>query len=348
MHKASITLAAGADFRLMSPSTTMLKAKVPVISVCAVRTGAGKSQTSRRVYKILRDMGYKVVIVRHPMPYGDLNKRVCQRFSTLEDLDACESTIEEREEFEQHIEMGAVVYAGVDYQIILRRAEEEGEIIIWDGGNNDFPFFIPTLNIVIADPHRPSHEIKYHPGETNLRMADIVVINKVDTADSKDIEIVKKNINETNPEATIIEAASSITFGHPNAVRGKRVLVVEDGPTLTHGGMPYGAGILAANNLRVKKIVDPRPYAVGSIAETYEKYPHLGAVLPALGYKEDQIKELETTINSTPCDVVVLGTPIDLGRLLKINKPTTRAHYELQEIGSPNLKEILSKIFEHI
>ena len=347
MHKASIALAAGADFRLMSPSTTMLKAKVPVVSICAVRTGAGKSQTSRRVYKILRNMGYKAVVVRHPMPYGDLNKRVCQRYSTLEDLETCESTIEEREEYEQHIELGAVVYAGVDYQEILHQAEEEAEVIIWDGGNNDFPFFKPDLHIVVADPHRPGHEIKYHPGETNLRMADIVVINKVQTADPKDIETVKKNVKETNPEATIIEAASSITFNHPDSVRGKRALVVEDGPTLTHGGMSYGAGTLAANSLSAEKIVDPRPYAVGSIAETYKNYPHLGAVLPALGYRTDQMKELETTINSTPCDIVVLGTPIDLGRLLNLNKPTTRARYELQEIGSPNLEEILNRTFEH-
>ena len=347
MHKASIALAAGADFRLMSPSTTMLKAKVPVVSICAVRTGAGKSQTSRRVYKILRNMGYKAVVVRHPMPYGDLNKRVCQRYSTLEDLETCESTIEEREEYEQHIELGAVVYAGVDYQEILHQAEEEAEIIIWDGGNNDFPFFKPDLHIVVADPHRPGHEIKYHPGETNLRMADIVVINKVQTADPKDIKTVKKNVKETNPEATVIEAASSITFDHPSSIRGKRVLVVEDGPTLTHGGMTYGAGTLAANSLGAEKIVDPRPYAVGSIAETYKNYPHLGAVLPALGYRAYQMKELETTINSTPCDIVVLGTPIDLGRLLNLNKPTTRARYELQETGSPNLEEILNRTFEH-
>jgi predicted GTPase len=332
----------------MSPSTTMLKAKIPVVSVCAVRTGAGKSQTSRRIYKILRDMGYKVVIVRHPMPYGDLNKRVCQRYSKLEDLDTSETTIEEREEYEQHIGLGAIVYAGVDYQTILRRAEEEGEVIIWDGGNNDFPFFKPTLHIVVADPHRPGHEIKYHPGETNLRMADIVVINKVDTADPKDVETVKKHIEETNPKAIIIKATSSITFDHPDLVEGKRVLVVEDGPTLTHGGMSYGAGTFAANNLGAKLIVDPRPYAVGSIAETFNRYPHLGAVLPALGYREDQMKELETTINSTPCDVVVLGTPIDLGKLLRLNKPTARVYYELQEIGSPNLKEILSQTFKRI
>jgi predicted GTPase len=347
MHKASIALTAGADFRLMSPSTTMLKAKVPVVSVCAVRTGAGKSQTSRRVYKILRHMGHKVVVVRHPMPYGDLNKSVCQRYSTLKDLDTCESTIEEREEYEQHIELGAVVYAGIDYQEILHQAEKEADIIIWDGGNNDFPFFKPDLHMVLTDPHRPGHEIKYHPGETNLRMANIVIINKVDTADQKSIETVKKNVKETNPEAIIIEAASSITFDPPTSVRGKRVLVVEDGPTLTHGGMPYGAGTLAAENLGAEEIVDPRQYAVGSIAETYKKYPHLEAVLPALGYRPNQMRELEMTINSTPCDIVVLGTPIDLERLLNLNKPTIRARYKLQETGSPNLQEILSRTFEH-
>lgn len=346
MHKASISLAAGADFRLMSPSTTMLKAKVPVVSVCAVRTGAGKSQTSRKVYQILRDMGYNVVVVRHPMPYGDLNNRVCQRYSTFKDLDICESTIEEREEYEQHIEMGAIVYAGVDYQKILHQAEKEAEVIIWDGGNNDFPFFKPDLHIVLTDPHRPDHEIKYHPGETNLRMADIVVINKVNTADPNNIQTIKKNIEKTNPKATIIEAASSITFNQPNSVKGKRILVVEDGPTLTHGGMSYGAGTLAVKSLGTKEIVDPRPYAVGSIAEAYKKYPHLGAVLPALGYRKNQMKELELIINSTPCDIVVLGTPIDLGRLLNLNKPTIRARYDLQEIGTPNLEEILNRTFK--
>ncbi len=346
MHKASIALAAGADFRLLAPSTTMLKAKVPVVSVCAVRTGAGKSQTSRRVYEILRSKGYRVVVVRHPMPYGDLRERVCQRYSALKDLDACKSTIEEREEYEPHIRRGAVVYAGVDFEKILQQAEEEADTIIWDGGNNDLPFFKPALHIVVADPHRPGHEIKYHPGETNLRIADVVVINKVDTADPKSIETVRKNVKETNPEAVIIEAASPVTVDNPDLIRGKRVLVVEDGPTLTHGEMPNGAGTLAAKSLGAEEIVDPRPYAVGSIAETYKKYPHLGAVLPALGYREDQMRELEMTINSTPCDIVVLGTPTDLGRLLNLNKPTTRVNYELKEIGSPNLEEILSRTFK--
>jgi predicted GTPase len=346
MHKASITLAAGADFCLMAPSTTMLKAKVPVVSVCAVRTGAGKSQTSRTVYRILRKMGYRIVVVRHPMPYRDLTKRVCQRYATIKDIDACKPTIEEREEYEQHVEMGAIVYAGIDYAKILHRAENEADIIIWDGGNNDPPFFKPDLQIVLADPHRPRHELKYHPGETNLRMADIVIINKVDTADPKNIETVKKNVKATNPHATMIEAASSITVDDPGLVKGKRVLVLEDGPTLTHGGMQYGAGTLAAKRLGAEEVVDPRPYAVGSIAETYNKYPHLGAVLPALGYRPDQMQELEMTINSTPSDSVVLGTPIDLGKVLKLNKPTTRARYELREIGSPNLEEILTRTFK--
>lgn len=348
MHKASMALAAGAGFRLMAPSTTMLKAKVPVVSVCAVRTGSGKSQTSRRVYEILKNQGYKVVVVRHPMPYGDLTKRICQRFSTLKDLEACKSTIEEREEYEQHIEKGAIVYAGVDYEKILHLAEKEADIIIWDGGNNDFSFFKPDLHIVVADPHRPGHELKYHPGETNLRMANIVIINKVDSASPEGIQTVKQNVRETNPGAIVIEAASSIKIDNPDLVRGKRVLVVEDGPTLTHGGMRYGAGTLAAKSLGVEEIVDPRPYAVGSISETYKNYPHLGAVLPALGYRADQMKELEITINSTPCDSVVLGTPIDLKKLLKLNKPTIRARYELQEIGSPNLEEILSQTFRRI
>lgn len=346
MHKASIALAAGAEFRLLATSTTMLEAKVPVVSVCAVRTGAGKSQTSHRVYEILRSKGYKVVVVRHPMPYGDLRKRVCQRYSMLKDLDTCKCTIEEREEYEQHLELGAVVYSGVDYEKILHRAEKEADIIIWDGGNNDLPFFRPDLHIVIADPHRPGHETKYHPGETNLRLANIVIINKVNTADPMNIKSVKKNIKETNPKATIIEAASSIMVDNPNLVTGKRVLVIEDGPTLTHGGMKYGAGTLAAKSLGAEEIVDPRPYAVGSIAETYKKYPHLGTVLPALGYMADQMRDLETTINSTPCDTVVLGTPTNLGRLLNLDKPTTRVRYELQEIGSPNLEEILSRIFK--
>lgn len=345
MHRASIALASGADFRLMGPSTTMLKAKVPVVSVCAVRTGSGKSQTSRKVCKVLKSKGYKVVVIRHPMPYGDPRKQVCQRFSTLEDLEKYECTIEEREDYEPHIMNGVVVYSGVDYEKILREAEKEADVIVWDGGNNDLPFYKPDLHIVVADPHRPGHELKYHPGEANLRMANVVVINKMDTADPKNIETVKKNVKEINPKAVIIEATSPITVDSPELVKDKRVLVIEDGPTVTHGGMPYGAGTVAAKRLGAKEIVVPKPYAVGSIAKAYKKYTHLGPMLPALGYGDRQIKELEETINATPCDVVVVGTPIDLRRVLNLNKPAVRVNYELQEIGSPNLEEILSQRF---
>jgi predicted GTPase len=345
MHKASIALAAGADFRLMGPSTTMLKANVPVISVCAVRTGSGKSQTSRKVCKILKSKGYEVVVIRHPMPYGNLRNQVCQRFSTLKDLDKYECTIEEREDYEPHIMNGVVVYSGVDYEKILREAEKEAEVIVWDGGNNDLPFYKPDLHIVVADPHRPGHELKYHPGEANLRMADVVIINKVDTADPKNIETVKKNVKEANPKAVIIEAMSPITVDNLELVKDKRVLVVEDGPTLTHGGMPYGAGTVIAKRLGAKEIVDPKPYAVGSIVEAYKKYTHLGPILPALGYGDQQIQELEETINATPCDVVVVGTPIDIRAVIHLNKPAVRVKYELQEVGSPNLEEILSQRF---
>ncbi len=345
MHKASIALANGADFRLMGPFATMLKAKVPVVSICAVRTGSGKSQTSRRVTKILREKGFRVVVVRHPMPYGDLAKQVCQRFASHEDLDKHECTIEEREEYEPHINNGIVVYAGVDYEKILREAEKEADIIVWDGGNNDMPFYKPDLHIVVADPHRPGHEVAYHPGETNLRMADVVVINKVDTADPMNVATVRKNVKRLNPNAIIIEAASPITVDKPELIKGKRVLVVEDGPTLTHGNMPYGAGTIAAERLGATEIVDPRPYAVGSIVKKFDEYPHLGAVLPAIGYGKEQIKELEETINKTPCDVVLIGTPIDLRRVLQLNKPAARAKYELQEIGTPTLEDILKQRF---
>lgn len=345
MHRASIAMANGADFRLMGPFTTMLKAKVPVISICAVRTGSGKSQTSRKVAEIMKKLGHRVVVIRHPMPYGDLRKQVCQRYASYEDLDRHECTIEEREEYEPHIDMGIIVYAGVDYEVILREAEKEADIIIWDGGNNDIPFYKPDLNIVVADPHRPGHELKYHPGETNLRMADVIVVNKVDTADPRNIETVKRNIKEANPTATIIEAASPITVDNPELIRGKRALVVEDGPTLTHGGMPYGAGTIAANRLGASEIVDPRPYAVGSIVDAYKKYKHLGNILPALGYGLEQIKELEETINNTPCDIVVIGTPIDLRRVLRINKEAVRTKYKLQELCSPTLEELLREKF---
>ena len=345
MHKASIALANGADFRLMGPFATMLKAKVPVVSICAVRTGSGKSQTSRRVTKILREKGFRVVVVRHPMPYGDLAKQVCQRFASHEDLDKHECTIEEREEYEPHINNGIIVYAGVDYGKILREAEKEADIIVWDGGNNDLSFYKPDLHIVVADPHRPGHEVAYHPGETNLRMADVVVINKVDTADPTNIATVRKNVKRLNPNAIIIEAASPITVDKPELIKGKRVLVVEDGPTLTHGNMPYGAGTIAAKRLGATETVDPRPYAVGSIAKKFEEYPHLGAVLPAIGYGREQIKELEETINKTPCDLVLIGTPIDLRQVLQLNKPAARAKYELKELSKPTLEKILEQQF---
>jgi len=345
MHKASIALANGADFRLMGPSTTMVKAKVPVVSICAVRTGSGKSQTARKVASILKKQGFKVVVIRHPMPYGDLTKQVCQRFASYEDLDKYDCTIEEREEYEPHIDNGITVYAGVDYEKILREAEKEADIIVWDGGNNDIPFYKPDLHIVVADSHRPGHEMTYHPGETNLRMADIIIINKVDTADPTNISTVRKNAKTVNPNATIIEAASPITVDNPQLINGKKVLVVEDGPTLTHGNMAYGAGTIAAERLGAEEMVDPRPYAVGSIVKTLENYPHLGAVLPAVGYGKEQIGELEETINATPCDVVLIGTPIDLRRVLHLNKPAVRAKYELQEIGTPTLEDILKQRF---
>ena len=345
MHRASIALANGADFRLMGPFATMLKAKVPVVSICAVRTGSGKSQTSRRVTKILREKGFRVVVVRHPMPYGDLTKQVCQRFASHEDLDRYECTIEEREEYEPHINNGIIVYAGVDYEKILREAEKEADIIVWDGGNNDMPFYKPDLHIVVADPHRPGHEVAYHPGETNLRMADVVVINKVDTADPANVATVRKNVKRLNPNAITIEAASPITVDKPELIKDKRVLVVEDGPTITHGNMPYGAGTIAAKRLGATEIVDPRPYAVGSIVKTFKEYPHLGAVLPAVGYGKEQMKELEETINKTPCDVVLIGTPIDLRRVLQLNKPAARAKYELKELGKPTLEDILEPQF---
>jgi predicted GTPase len=345
MHKASMALANGADFRLMGPSTTMVKAKIPVISVCAVRTGSGKSQTARKVATVLKKLGFKVVVIRHPMPYGDLTKQVCERFASYEDLDRYECTIEEREEYEPHIDNGIVVYAGVDYEKIVREAEKEADIIVWDGGNNDLPFYKPDMHIVVADPHRPGHEMIYHPGETNLRMADIVIINKVDTADPTDIATVRKNTKTVNPNATIIEAASPITVDNPKLINGKKVLVVEDGPTLTHGNMAYGAGMIAAERLGAEEMVDPRPYAVGSIVKTFENYPHLGAVLPAVGYGKEQIDELEETINATPCDVVLIGTPIDLRRVLHLNKPAVRAKYELQEIGTATLEDIIKQRF---
>ncbi len=340
MHKASEVLAAGADFCLMGPKHMQLKAQVPVISICAVRTGAGKSQTTRRVADILRKAGKKVVVVRHPMPYGDLRKQVSQRFATYADMDKHQCTIEEREEYEPHIDRGVVLYAGVDYEKILREAEKEADIILWDGGNNDVSFFKSDLHIVVADPHRAGHEILYHPGEANVRMADVVVINKIDTAYPEDVFTVRANVRRLAPKAVIIEAASP-QFIEAD-IAGKNVLVVEDGPTLTHGGMPYGAGTMAAERMGAF-LVDPYPFAVGSIRETFDKFEHLGPVLPAMGYGEKQIKELEQTINAVECDAVVVGTPIDLTRIMKVNKPAYRVKYELQEIGKPTLEDVLKK-----
>lgn len=345
MHKASTTLANGPDFKLMGPLTTMVKAKVPVVSICAVRTGSGKSQTSRKIARILRKLGFRVVVVRHPMPYCDLTTQICQRFASYADLEKYGCTIEEREEYEPHIDYGIVVYAGVDYEKILREAEKEADIIVWDGGNNDLPFYRSDLHIVVADPHRPGHETTYHPGETNLRMADVIIINKVDTAEPKNVAAVRKNAEAVNPEAMIVEAASPITVDNPKLIAGKKVLVVEDGPTLTHGNMAYGAGMIVARRLGAEEIIDPRPYAVASILNTFEKFPHLGAILPAVGYGKEQMRELEETINATPCDVVLIGTPIDLRRMLRINKPAVRAKYELQELSIPTLEDLLKERF---
>jgi predicted GTPase len=345
MHKASIVLAAGADFRLIGPKYTQIKSSKPVVSVCAVRTGCGKSQTTRRVSLILRSMGYKVAAIRHPMPYGDLVKQAVQRFADYKDLDKHECTIEEREEYEPHIDNGVIVYAGVDYEAILRQAEQEVDIVLWDGGNNDFPFYVPDLQIVVVDPHRPGHELTYHPGETNARMADVFVINKVDTANPDAVIQVRENIRAINPKAIQIEAASPLFVNDPAAIQGKRVLVVEDGPTLTHGEMAYGAGYVAARRFGAAEIVDPRPFAVKSIAATYQKYPKTGPILPAMGYGAAQMKDLEATIKKADVDMVIIGTPIDLTRVIKIDKPTQRVRYELQEIGQPTLEDILKQKF---
>jgi predicted GTPase len=345
MHKASEVLAAGADFILMGVAKTQVKSTKPVVSVCAVRTGSGKSQTTRRVSLILREMGFKVAAIRHPMPYGDLVKQAVQRFADYADLDKHECTIEEREEYEPHIDNGVIVYAGVDYEAILRQAEQEVDIVLWDGGNNDLSFYKSDFEIVVADPHRPGHEVRYHPGEAVARSADVFVINKVDTANAEDIIKVRESLRAINPEAIIIEGASPLFVDNPAAIRGKRVLVVEDGPTLTHGGMAYGAGWVAARRFGAGEIIDPRPYAVGSIKATYEKYPTTGDVLPAMGYGEAQMKELEQTIANADVDLVLIGTPIDLTRVIKIDKPSQRVRYELQEIGQPNLEDLLKEKF---
>ncbi|MFL7792691.1 MAG: cyclic 2,3-diphosphoglycerate synthase [Anaerolineae bacterium] len=342
MHRASQVLAAGADFRLMGAGTTTLRSAKPVVAVCAGRTGSGKSQTTRRMCDLLRERGRRVVAVRHPMPYGDLVKQACQRFAAYSDLNRHRCTIEEREEYEPLIDRGVIVYAGVDYERILREAEQEADVIVWDGGNNDLPFYEPDLYIVVVDPHRPGHELRYYPGETNVRAADVVVINKVDTANGRDVDTVRDNVRSVNPDATIVEAASPIFVEDPAVIQGKRVLVVEDGPTLTHGEMAYGAGVVAARRFGAAEIVDPRPYAIGSILETYEKYPTTGAVLPAMGYGQEQVGELERTINNTPCDLVIVATPIDLRRVVTIDKPSQRVRYEMQEIGQPNLADVLT------
>jgi len=345
MHRASRAIAAGADFLLLGSKGTMIKSQKPVISVCAVRTGSGKSQTTRRVAEILKKLGKKTAVIRHPMPYGDLRKQVVQRFASYEDLDRHNCTIEEREEYEPHIDRGNVVYAGVDYGKILAEAEKEADVILWDGGNNDLPFYRPDLHIVVADPLRPYHEVTYHPGEANLRMADVVVINKIDSAYPEDVQIVRENIIESNPKAIIIEAASPIVIDDGDMIRGKRVLVVEDGPTLTHGEMSFGAGVVAAQKYGAAELVDPRENAVGTIKETFEKYPQIGQLLPAVGYSDKQLRDLEETINRTQADLVVVATPIDLGRVIKINKPYVRVRYDLQEIGTPDLEEIIRKRF---
>ncbi|MGB8253695.1 MAG: cyclic 2,3-diphosphoglycerate synthase [Anaerolineaceae bacterium] len=346
MHKASLVNASGPDFRLMGIKTTQIKSVKPVISVCAVRTGSGKSQTTRRVSLILRDMGYKVAVIRHPMPYGDLVKQKVQRFATYKDLDKHECTIEEREEYEPHLDNGMIVYAGVDYGAILKQAESEVDIILWDGGNNDFPFYVSDLNIVVADPHRAGHETRYYPGETNVLLADVFVINKVDTADPNAVIAVRDNLHALNPRAVVIEAASPLFVDKPEMIRGKRVLVVEDGPTLTHGEMAYGAGYVAARRFGAAEIIDPRPFAVRSIAATYKKYPNTGKILPAMGYGADMTKDLETTINKSGADLVIIATPIDLNRIIKIKLPSQRVRYELQEIGKPTLDDILKAKFK--
>lgn len=349
MHLSAEVNAAGANFALLGPKHTMLKSSKPVIAVCATRTGTGKSQTSRKVAEILLEQGIRVVAVRHPMPYGDLAAQKVQRFSTIDDLAKHKCTIEEMEEYEPHIERGNVVYAGVDYEAILRAAEEDPEgcdVILWDGGNNDFPFYEPDLHITVADPHRAGHELSYYPGEVNLRMAHVVVINKIDSASPQDIETVRRNIRQVNPEAVIVDAASPIRVADPELIKGKRVLVVEDGPTLTHGEMRLGAGTIAAQKYGAAEIVDPRPAAVGSLIATFAMYPHMGELLPAMGYSDEQRVDLEATIANVDCDAVIIGTPIDLNRVVKIKQPNTRVFYDLQEIGSPNLEEILAEFIE--
>jgi len=341
MHLASRVIAAGADYKLHGLRRTWLRSEKPVVSVCAVRTGVGKSQTSRHVLEILRGMGHRVAVVRHPMPYGDLAEQAVQRFASYDDLEAADCTIEEREEYEPHLDRGAVVFAGVDYARILEAAEAEADVVLWDGGNNDLPFFAPDLHIVLADPHRTGHERRYHPGEANARAADVLVINKVDTASGDDVLALRESLRGLNPTAPIVEAASPISVDDPDSIAGRRVVVVEDGPTLTHGEMSFGAGWLAARRFGAAEIVDPRPWAVGGIADTFRRYPKTGPVLPAMGYGQRMVRELEATLNEADAEVVVIGTPIDLGRLLDLNKPSVRVRYELQPIGRPTLEELI-------
>jgi predicted GTPase len=345
MHRASEALAAGANFWLLGPGGTQLTSSKPVVSIGAVRTGSGKSQTTRHIVRALRDLGLKVVSIRHPMPYGDIARQAVQRFADYADLDRHECTIEEREEYEPHIDLGAVIYSGVDYEAILREAEQEADIIVWDGGNNDLPFFVSNMHVVVVDPHRPGHELAYHPGEANLRMADVVVINKTDTADYANVLTVLNNVRATAPQAEIVLAASPIYVDNPEAIRGKRVLVIEDGPTLTHGEMAYGAGVVAANRFGAAEIIDPRPFAVRSIADTYARYPGTGRVLPAMGYGEEQMRDLQDTINASDADLVIAATPIDLTRIISVRLPLERVRYELQVIGIPTLQDLLKARF---
>ncbi len=344
MNRSAMVNAAGADFKLLGPAHTMLKSSKPVVSICAVRTGCGKSQTTRYVSNLLKEAGKKVVAIRHPMPYGNLLEQKVQRYASPEDLDKHKCTIEEREEYEPHIMSGTIIYAGVDYGAILKEAEKEADIILWDGGNNDLPFYRPNVHIVVADPHRTGDELYYYPGEANLRMADAVVINKIDTADYENILELRDNIRRVNTKAIIIEGASPVFIDEYEKIQGKRVLVVEDGPTLTHGEMQYGAGIVAAEKFGASELVDPRPFTVGTISETFEKYPEIGTLLPAMGYGDQQIKDLETTINSSDADLVIIGTPIDLRKIINISKPALRVYYELEEIGRPRLMDALKKV----
>ena len=349
MTVSAIVNTAGADFTLLGPKSTSVKSTKPVISVCAVRTGAGKSQTSGKIIELLMGNNLKVVAIRHPMPYGDLVAQKIQRFATVDDLKKHKCTIEEMEEYEPHVERGNIIYAGVDYEAILRKAENDPDgcdVILWDGGNNDFSFYEADLSVTIVDPHRPGHELSYYPGEVCLRMADVAVINKIDSASKEGINTVEENIKKVNPKAQIIKADSKITVDNPDIIKGKRVLVVEDGPTLTHGEMKLGAGTVVAKRIGVAEMVDPRPYAVGKLKDTFNIYPGIGKLLPAMGYGEQQLKDLEETINKTDCDAVIIGTPIDLTRVININKPYTRVHYELDEVSSPNLNEVIEKFIK--